>query len=205
MATVENVVSPVFRTTAEITKDLGAAAISGDTKRMRELVNEYQDAQKREAAAESIAKSEELRKALDPIKAQMVRIVERPEVLSFVKEQGGVFSFTYRLPAEGSDQGPEIDIRAGAKAAAPAPRAAKAPGTGSTGGGRGNVYVVGGQRLTLSDAFNVLATEEDKAAKADRQEKAGTDKSRNSAGWAVMSRVVNKAVEAGAASIEQGS
>jgi hypothetical protein len=125
-------------------------------------------------------------------------------MMDFVRECGGTFSFSYVMPAEGSDQGPVVSINADSKAITSAgPRSPRAVSANGGGGGRGRVYVLpGGAELALSDAFEAIATAEDRAALTTRMESATTDKSRNSAAWAVKSKVVSDAAEAGRLTIK---
>jgi hypothetical protein len=193
---------PVFRTSEQIAADIATSV--RDPKRLRELSAEMQETLRREDKAAEDARIEEMRQRLNPLRENFVRVVERTEgLVDYIREHGGVLTFSYSLPAEGSENGPEANISTGSNVRAPsaprAPRAAGAPSTG--GGGRGKTYLVNGQRLALEGAFQSLASAQDQTDLTARVDSAQTDKSKNSAAWAVKSRVVNAAVEAGRASI----
>ncbi len=203
--TESSVVSTIeYRDSATIGKEIGVAAASGDIKSLRELTSELASANSREAQAEVDERNQVKAAQLDPVKQQFVRALERQDgLVDFIRDCGGVLSFSYTLPPEGSEEGALISINADTKSISSAtPRAPRAAGSGG-GGGRGNVYVVNGQRLALAEAFDAVATEEDKVDLKKRMDAAGTDKSRNSAAWAVKSRVVSKAAEAGNVTVEE--
>jgi hypothetical protein len=202
----QNSDSPVQRTSADIGKLIGEATAKGDIKNLHELATELFAALKREAQAEVDALTEAVRKRVNPLKDQFIRNIDRTEgLVDFIRENGGVLNFSYVLAAEGSDQGPmvSIGVSATARGAASAPKAPRAAGTSTgTGGGKGNVYIVAGTRLSLSGAFEEVATSEEKSA----AEVASHKETRpDAAVWAIKSRVVNKAAEAGRVSIESAS
>jgi hypothetical protein len=193
-----------YRSTEQIASEIGAATTSGDVKRLRELATELQESLRKAAQAEVDARNAAKAEHLDPIKQRFVQAVERQDgLLDFVRECGGVLSFSYTMSAEGSEEGPVIAVNADSRAISSATRAPRAASSNGGGGGRGKVYVVNGSELGLSEAFEAVATAEDKASKQERMDAASTDKSRNSAGWAVMSRTVLRAVEEGRATIKE--
>lgn len=193
-------VSMALRSSAEIIAELTATR---DTKRIRELSTELQDSVRREAQREVDERNEAIRARINPLRDSFVRAIERDaDVAAFIREHGGVLNFSYSVPAEGSEQGPLVTILiSDSVKAASAPRAPRAPSSnGST--GRGHTYVIAGTEYSLAGAFDVLATAEDKEDLVKRMASAGTDKSKNSAAWAVKSRTVNKAVTDNRASIK---
>lgn len=185
-----------YRTSAAIATDIAAAQAAGDVRRMKELANELLSAMRHNEQAEVDAANRAKAEKLNPVKDQLVRILERTEgLVDFVREMGGVLSFSYTVPEAGSENGPLVNINASAKATAAATRTPSANGGGGGGNRAGKMTDMYG--IPLSDLFELVASQEDRDELAKRQDAAQTDKSKNSAGWAVKDRVVKKAIEAG--------
>lgn len=201
--TTETPTTIEYRKPADIIAELSSASAANDSKRVRELTRELLEVGNKEAQREVDERNARKNSILAPVRDRFASLVQRDEnLLGFVKECGGILSFSYSLPADGSTDGPVISIDAGAARTSTArvstPRAA---GNGG-GGGRGKTYIVNGERLSLAGAFEKLATEADHAKVTERQASAQTDKSKQSAKWAVMSNLMDKAAEDGRVTIE---
>lgn len=185
-----------YRTSAEISADISAAAASGDTRRLKELTAELGNVLRHNEQAEIDAANRAKAEKLNPLKDRIVTALERTEgLVDFIREMGGVLSFSYTVPAPDSADGPVVTINASAKAAS-APRSTGGSG-GNTGGGNRGGKMADTYGVPLAELFEMVASAEDKDELAKRVDAATTDKSKNSAAWAVKDRVVRKAIEAG--------
>lgn len=200
---VEVSTSPIAqRSSEDIGAEIGQATAARDIKRLRELASELSAAIQRESQREVNERNERKATMLNPVKDQMTRLVERTDgLVDFIKDCGGVLSFslTYSL-VDGSTEGPVIAINASDRAipSVAAKKTSTAGGTsssdGTAGANRGKLFDQYGK--PLAELFELVATADDREALEKRMASAGTEKSKNSAAWAVKSSVVNRAIEA---------
>ena len=183
-----------IRTSADVILDI--IANQTNPAALRALSVELLASQKHEEQAEANARNEAIRAAVNPLKDYFSKRVETSDGLTdFIRAQGGTLTYVYQMAPEGSENGPVVSLTISSKAA-PKPAAA---GTTSSANGSANR----GGKMTdqfgqpLAALFDLVASDEDRVELAKRMDSAGTDKSKNSAAWAVKTRVVQKAIEAG--------
>lgn len=159
-ATDEGPVAPkAIRTGAEVIAELVEAQARGDSKRVRELSRELSASSIADEKREVDERNAAITARTNPLKDAFNKLVERdPEFLTFMREAGGVLSYSYTLPAEGSANGPLGTIVLSAKKVA-TPSAPRTPGS-STGTQRpGKMNEVYG--MSLNDLFELVATPEE--------------------------------------------
>lgn len=179
-----------------------AAVGAKDMKRLRELSQEHGTATRHWAAEEVRVLQAEKESLMLPIRDQFLRIIDRTEGLADkIEALGGVLSFSY-TKKEGQ---PVTSINIGSQAVAAA-RAPREGGTARTPGAGQRSFLVNGSSMGLGEAFDAVATDEEKAEKATRVETAKAKGSRSDAvAWQYHNQVVQKAIKAGTIQVVEGN